>query len=142
MRFWDSSALVPLVVEERWSGRLRALFRENSELIVWACTETELFSALHRRRREGALGAAAFPKALARLEGLTRLFSEVSDLVTVRAEARALIERHWLSAADTLQLAAARTACGGDTASCEFVCLDTKLSAAASLEKFIVFKFH
>ena len=46
MRFWDSSAVVPLVCREPESPRCRAWLREDPVLLVWALAATEVVSAL------------------------------------------------------------------------------------------------
>jgi len=60
VRFWDSSAVVPLVCREPESPRCRAWLREDPVLLVWALAATEVVSALARMRREGALPEARF----------------------------------------------------------------------------------
>ena len=52
MRFWDSSAIVPLIVAETSSVAVRALLADDSEVVVWWSTEIECLSALARRERE------------------------------------------------------------------------------------------
>src|SRR5579872_3942862 len=52
LKFWDSSALVPLVIEERTSRRCRDLVRADPKVVVWQFTATEIISALTKRERE------------------------------------------------------------------------------------------
>ena len=52
MRFWDTSAIVPLMIAEPGSGGPKFGFGSDSEIIVWTLTRVELLSALTRRRRE------------------------------------------------------------------------------------------
>ncbi len=35
MRFWDASAIVPLLFSERWSEPIRKMFREDPAMVVW-----------------------------------------------------------------------------------------------------------
>jgi len=51
VRFWDSSALVALVVEEAQSERARELLRVDPTVAVWVLTRTEIVSALRRKQR-------------------------------------------------------------------------------------------
>ena len=46
MRFWDTSAIVPLCVDEPSSAMVKAIFKEGSSLVVWWATQTECVSAL------------------------------------------------------------------------------------------------
>jgi hypothetical protein len=54
----------------------------------------------------------------------------------LRDEARRLLHRHTLRAADALQLASALVAADGDPAGLPFVCLDDRLRDAARREGF------
>ena len=67
MRFWDSSAIVPLVCREAQSARCRSWLRADPVMIVWALAATEVVSALARKRREGALKPAVLTQAKQRL---------------------------------------------------------------------------
>ena len=51
MRFWDSSAVVPLVLAEVATNRVRGWLREDPGVVVWTFTRVEVLSALARRRR-------------------------------------------------------------------------------------------
>jgi uncharacterized protein with PIN domain len=52
MKFWDSSAIIPLCVEEAPTARVKRLAEEDPALLVWWGTQIECHSALARRRRE------------------------------------------------------------------------------------------
>src|SRR3989442_2338410 len=52
VRFWDTSALIALVVAERATARAERWLREDSDVADWTLTRVELLSALARRRRE------------------------------------------------------------------------------------------
>ncbi len=56
MRFWDSSALVPLLVDQQRSAELRGLPEED--IAVWWATEVECAAALRGGRAVGAVGQA------------------------------------------------------------------------------------
>ncbi|MBI2898886.1 MAG: PIN domain-containing protein [Planctomycetes bacterium] len=140
MRFWDSSALVPLVVEQRSSGACRRLLRSDRDVVAWALAPTEMWSAACRLRREGALGDAGLAEAESRLLRLSRLWHEIVDLEAVRLDAARIIRGHGLRAADALQLAAAVVASGFRPRGRPFVCLDEDLCATARREGFDVIR--
>ncbi|OGV64486.1 MAG: hypothetical protein A3K19_21395 [Lentisphaerae bacterium RIFOXYB12_FULL_65_16] len=48
MRFWDSSAIVPLLVHEPTSRRLLALLQEDPRMIAWGGASLECVSAIAR----------------------------------------------------------------------------------------------
>src|SRR5438445_13344710 len=51
VRFWDSSAVVPLVLAEAATNRVRGWLREDPGVGAWTFTRVEVLSALARRRR-------------------------------------------------------------------------------------------
>ncbi len=136
MRFWDASAVVPLLVSEEATGRLLSLLDTDPVMLVWWGTPVECTSALARREREGALAAAQAARALERLRRLAAGWQEVLPADAVRSTAQRLLRVHPLRAADSLQLAAAIVASEHEPASLEFVCLDEKLNDAAGREGF------
>jgi len=136
MIFWDSSAVVPLLVDEAPRDPLLQLLRRDPGMLVWWGTPVECASAIARREREGALGAASL--ALDRLRAVAREWHEVLATETVRSVALRMLRVHALRAADSLQLAAAFVAAEHDPSSLEFVSLDDRLVEAADREGFRV----
>ena len=59
MRFWDSSALVALVVEQQATERVRPLLTEDADQAVWVLSEVELRSGIERRVEAVESGAVA-----------------------------------------------------------------------------------
>jgi uncharacterized protein with PIN domain len=49
VKFWDSSALVPLLVAEPATPAILALHAEDPEIVTWWATAVECTSALVRR---------------------------------------------------------------------------------------------
>lgn len=136
MRFWDASAVVPLVVAEAETTQCRTLLAEDAEIVVWCLTPVEVISALTRRVRENALKVSDFRRARGQLLTLERAWSEVTTVERVRELARRLLERYPLRAADALQLAAALVLSEPDPRTTAFVTLDHRLAAAAEQEGF------
>jgi len=136
VRFWDASAVVPLVAWEKETTNCRKLLAEDTEVLVWFLTPVEVVSALARRRRENSLGAAEFRKSKEQLAQFELRWSEVILAEKVRERARRLLEIHPLRAADSLQLAAALIACEENPLSLFFVTLDRRLKDAAEKEGF------
>jgi predicted nucleic acid-binding protein len=136
MRFWDASAIVPLLFNERSSKQARELLREDPAIVVWWGSRIECGSAVRRLERRGQLDGAGAREALALLEQLAGTWSEVLPSDGVRAEAERALAVHPLSAADALQLAAALTWRREPGRPAELVCLDERLRDAASREGF------
>ena len=138
MRFWDASALVPLLVEESSTDRLLALLDEDPALVVWWGSPVECTSAVARRERDGMLGAADASAAIERLRLLSHAWNEIQPIEPVRRTAQRLLRVHPLRTADSLQLAAAILASEHDPSSLGFVSLDERLNDAAGREGFAI----
>ena len=137
MRFWDASAVVPLLVEQPRSAALMELHRAGGPMAVWWGTPVECWSALARTRRDGLLSRSAEDEAGGLLETLSSSWLEILPTPEVRAHARRVLRLHSLRAADALQLAAALV-WAGTPAEGEIVVLDARLAEAARLEGFTV----
>ena len=134
MRFWDTSALVPLFVAEPATARARRWLADDPDVTVWTLSRVELLSALARRRQ--AQPTAADSSAAARREALAawERWSEVTAVELVRRHAERLVETHPLRAADALQIGAALVIAGADPPTLEFVTLDDQQAQAAERE--------
>ncbi len=139
MRFWDSSAVVPLLIGEPSTPAMRALLRRDVAMIVWSLTPVEVLSALWRRRRAGELDDVSATTAQAALVQLEPAWSRVVDVTAVERRARRLLGVHPLRAADALQLSAALVASGERPDLLDFVTLDVRLADCARREGFTVF---
>jgi predicted nucleic acid-binding protein len=140
MKFWDSSAIVPLLVAEASRDQLLALLEQDPTMLVWWGTPVECISAITRREREGHLSISDATEALERLQALALSWHEVEPSEPVRTVAQRILRVHPLRAADALQLAAAIIASEREPASLHFVCLDERLSVAAQREGFRLVK--
>jgi hypothetical protein len=136
VRFWDTSAIVPLCVSEPATPEVRRVASEDAELVVWWATRTECVSAFARRRREGRLAASAERQARRLLLALAAEWSEVLPSDPVRERAERLLGVHALRAADAFQLAAALLWSRGETRACTIVSFDERLRAAGEREGF------
>jgi uncharacterized protein len=137
LRFWDSSALFPLFIEERTSTSMRELVALDDEVVVWTLTVIELLSGIWRR--DPAVHDVTRRAAAARL--VTRAdveWSKVADTRSVIAIAKEVAKSRRLRAGDTLQLSAALVASEGNPARLPFVTLDRDLASAARAEGFPV----
>jgi len=138
MRFWDTSALVPLVLKQRESERVVALAASDDAIAVWWGTTVEVHSAVSRLGRIGELDEAKADEALRELSGLLGLASEIDPSAAMRSVACRIALVHALSAADALQLAAALVWTDRNPSGVGFVCLDRRLCEAARREGFEV----
>ena len=136
MRFWDSSAIIPLFIKEEASEIVKRLVKGDEDIVVWWSTRVECLSALSRRRREGVLHNDTESKARAILSALSEEWSEVQPSELVRQRSERLLMIHSLRAADALQLAAALAWAQETPQGLDFVCLDQNLREAAHKEGF------
>jgi predicted nucleic acid-binding protein len=142
MKYWDSSAIVPLCVEESTSRRIVGIYEADPVIITWWGSEIECVSAFSRLERDATLDPGAMTRALERLRKLRAHWHEVQPAKSVRDAAMRLLRVHPLRAADALQLSSAVVAFGHDPAAFELVTLDDRLSIAAQREGFNVVAFE
>jgi predicted nucleic acid-binding protein len=135
VKFWDSSALVPLILEQPRSREARDLLEQDDELVVWWASSIECASAIARLHRDGPLTAAAARDARALLDTLRKSWFEVQPGDAIREQALRLLRVHPLRAADALQLAAALEWAGAPPEG-DFVTFDDRLREAAVREGF------
>ena len=138
MRFWDSSAIVPLLVFEESSERLQSLASLDPVMLVWWGSVVECASALARREREGSLDDQTVIIAFERLQRLASDWHEVDPSDAVRETAARFVRVHPLRAADAFQLAAAYLAAEQRPGSLAVVTLDERLAGVARKEGFSV----
>jgi len=136
--FWDSSAVVPLLVGEAGTAAREAQIRADPVMLVWWGTPVECASALQRLAREGGLTAAGVRASEVRLRLLEDHWVEVEPTAAVRRQAERLLRLHPLRAAGALQLAAALVACHHEPTTLVFQTADTRLADAARREGFTV----
>ncbi len=139
MKYWDSSAVVPLLAEDAATDLMQTVYGEDHTMIVWWGTPVECMSALATLEREERLDTVSITKAARRLKQMQRHWQEVQPLETLRDIAMRLLRVHPLRAADSLQLAAAIVASEHHPSTMDFVCLDARLALAAQREGFNVF---
>jgi uncharacterized protein len=138
MKFWDASAIVPLLMTEPTSDTLQRLAAEDQAMLVWWATEVECASAIARLERDGALDEPAVIEAFDRLKRLAEGWHEVDPSDGIREAAVRFLRVHTLRAADALQLAAAFVAAERRPSSLEVITLDERLAGAARKEGFVL----
>ena len=136
MKFWDSSAVIPLLVSEVMSGSVQTLYEDDPVMAAWWATEIECTSAIARRQRLGKLPEDVAAEAFVRLKALREGWHEVEPGEELRESAKRLLRVHDLRTADALQLAAAVYVAEARPSTLEFVSLDDRLLAAARREGF------
>lgn len=134
MNFWDSSAVVPLLIAEPQSALCKQLLQQDPEMVVWVLTPTEIYSACYRKIRDGTLADEDFEQVRQRLQLLETAWSAVIQIDTTQRIAQRLLAVHPLRAADALQLAAALVATDQNPAGTTFISFDANLNRAARRE--------
>jgi predicted nucleic acid-binding protein len=135
VKFWDSSALVTLVLQQPRTNASRELLEEDGEIVAWWGSAVDCASAIARLHRDGQLSGPAEREARALLDLLRLSWFEVQPGDAVREQALRLLRVHPLRAADALQLAAALEWAGAPPQG-DFVTYDDRLRAAAVREGF------
>ena len=138
MKFWDASAIVPLIMTEPTTKAIQAIAATDDAMLVWWATEVECASAIARLERDGALDAASTAAAFDRLRRLAEGWHEVEASDGIRETAVRFLRVHPLRAANAMQLAAAFVVADRRPSSLDLVTLDERLAAAARKEGFAV----
>ena len=138
MRFWDSSAMVPLTLEEPRSPRIAGLLKDDEAMVAWWGSMVECASAYARQRRNRTLSDQGEVQALRLLHMLAANWTEIQPSADLRSAALRLLSVHPLRAADSLQLAAALIWADFRPRGHAFLCLDDRLRDAAQREGFTV----
>ena len=139
VKFWDASAIVPLLINQPATERVSQLLEDDPEIVIWWATPIECISAVARLRREGAFDRNQEESVVVGLGVLGSSWYEVQPGESVRRQAMRLLRIHALRAPDGLQLAAALEWAGSPPgASDSLVTLDRRLAEVADLEGFKV----
>lgn len=138
MRYWDSSAIIPLLVAESSSVRVREIHSADPAIATWWGTPVECVSALSRLERNGKLSPSGLRASITRMRRAVASWTEVETSDDVREQSIRLLRVHQLRAADAIQIAAAIVAAEFQPSTLEFVTLDRNQGAAADKEGFRV----
>jgi predicted nucleic acid-binding protein len=133
--FWDSSALIPLCVQQTQTERATALFEDHG-VVVWWSTPIEIVSGLTRLLRMREIGPSEFRAGQQLAEIIATTWRLVEPSERIAHQAKALLELYALSAADAAQLAAAMEWCEGQPKGNVFLTFDQRLREAAGLAGF------
>ena len=138
MKYWDASALIPLLFAESVSVRAHAIHRDDPAIVTWWGTAIECVSALTRRERDGNLSPAALGLAIGRVRVAAKSWTEVVPSDELREQSIRLLRVHRLRAADAIQLGAAIVAAQFQPGTLDFVSFDKNQKIAADKEGFRV----
>ena len=138
MKYWDSSALVALLVQEKTSSRVVRIAKQDPEISSWWGTKVECVSAIARLARQGDLDGGEVNRILERLEVWSAGWEEVQPSEQIREIAIRCLRTHSMKAADAIQLSAAWIAAEHKPSTLEFMTFDDRLSEAAAKEGFRV----
>lgn len=135
--FWDASALVPLCIREAASHRAQSQLGRFAPVVWWGSL-VEIHSAICRLHRNKEITNLEKKGAVARLGLLSRGWREILPNDRIRDIATQSLDKYFLRAADSLQLAAALTWCEERPAGKTFICGDHRLAEAADSAGFSV----
>jgi predicted nucleic acid-binding protein len=136
MQWWDTSAVLALVLKEKASATVEAVLAADAALAVWWGTKVEAVSGICRGQRAGSVRATSAADPHRDMERLLASALTIAPWEEVRVSACGLLRAYDLSAADALQLAAALVWVEHQPRGAGFVCLDRRLCEAAAREGF------
>lgn len=138
MSFWDSSAIVPLCLNEVRSQSARTYWRRFPERYVWREAPVEIVSAISRRLREKSIDQHEVSTAERRLTQLELHWGVIESTDRCIEIARTFPKLYGLRALDSLHLAAALVWCKELPKKKDFVSADSRLCQAAESAGFTV----
>jgi predicted nucleic acid-binding protein len=133
--FWDSSALIALLVAQKQTEKVSKLFASYRVVVYWS-TAVEIVSGLTRLERMGEIDHNEFLAGKRLAQIVAASWTSIMPSERIAVEACSLLEAHPLSAADALQLAAALEWCEGKPRGNVFLTFDRRLREAAGLAGF------
>ncbi len=134
MKFWDSSAIVPLLIQQGRTSQAQSLYKEDPLVMLWWGSDVECTGTIARLVGEGALGRSEEQAAFERLGELQHEAHEIQPSAKLQQIAKRLLRTHILRSADALQLAAVLSANELSLSSLPFVCFDERLGLVAQRE--------
>lgn len=138
MNFWDTSALISLILGQNAAEEIDSIITLDNELTIWWGTELEASSAIVRLARGRHISEARNTHALQQTRNILKEAVEIPPTIELRNEAHRAVRIHALTAGDALQLAAALVWAEHNPRGLGFVCLDDRLREAAWREGFEV----
>jgi predicted nucleic acid-binding protein len=135
MKYWDASALAPLVWDDSHTPVARSIRDSDAGIVTWWGSVVECASAIARRQRNQGASHAREARLHQALADLRVEWNEIPPGERLREHAMRLLRVHHLSAADALQLAAAIEWAGAPSGR-TFVSFDARLNEAAAREGF------
>ena len=127
--YFDTSAFIPLIIDEPSSNSCERLWNEATRVVSVRLLHVEARAALARAHRLGRLSRGGLVSAVALLDGLSTQVDHVEVTDRLVRTSGALAEEQQLRGYDAVHLAAAQAVADADTV---FVSGDQQLIAAAS----------
>jgi hypothetical protein len=138
VKYWDTSALVPLFIDQPHSPAAKEIFGDDPEAVLAWATWIEYESALQRAHREAILDEEGVAVARESFTLVRESAVEIQPSEELRARAIRLLAEHPLRAADALQLASALMWTGENPSGSGFVSFDDRLRKGAEGEGFTI----
>ncbi|OGR56655.1 MAG: hypothetical protein A3I11_00370 [Elusimicrobia bacterium RIFCSPLOWO2_02_FULL_39_32] len=136
--YLDTSSLAKLYFEEEDSGLIQRHVRNSQIIFSSVITYPEFYSALSRRKREGALKTNDYKKTLSIFEQDWIKISKIPVTLELAASAGHLSDKHRLRGMDAVHLASACLLRDELKEDIHFLSSDKKQLQAASKENLVV----
>lgn len=141
MRFWDTSAIIPLLYRQEFSKVAGQYLKENNNLVVARTTIVEVHSMLARLMRDKQLKKAGYSEAIIMLNHISATWAVIAPSDRMFELASQLPYSQGLTTADSIQLASAIVWTTETPLEKPFVCFDTRLAKAAKACGFNVLSY-
>ncbi len=127
--YFDTSAVVPLIISEASTERCTRLWNESSRVVSVRLLYPEARAALAKARRMGRLTSGQLEQAVRELDSIIAEVDHIEVTAELAHAAGELAQAHDLRGYDAVHLAAAIALADGDLVA---VTVDAHLAAAAT----------
>jgi len=136
MIFWDSSALVHLLIDQGRSDQVFNILKNDPYQLVWWGTTLECHSSIARLEKEGVMSEPLSRQVQVRLKSLASTWIEVLPSDQLKNLSVKFPYLYQLRAGDAAQLAAAIIGFSNQPHGQRFLSFDLRLCRAAQREGF------
>ena len=105
MKFWDTSAIIPLFINEELTSTAKSYLEQDKQMMIWWGTSIEVYSTVSRLEREGVLSEQEQESVISCFRELEETSIEIHPQDSIKKTAKRLVRNHAIKTLDALQLA-------------------------------------
>lgn len=103
MIYWDTSAIIPLIIDESTSIKCNEVLANYPDHVTSFLTEVECHSAINRRIREGSISTNMFPNIISALDKILGSMTIVNMSPVITEESKRFLSSYNIRAFVSIQ---------------------------------------